>query len=200
MDMHNPTSRNRMRRARVLGVATFLLATALTSMAFAEPVKTTLAYVDPNAAPVGGGTEIPGSHVEDDVRVHSGPEISAFVGGGYGLGVGGRLGHTFPVGLYVGGAFTFYTGDAALLGGEVGFKFFPSRRWELRPYLFAGPAFIRTGEGRFARDSNQTVLAIQPGFIGAYHFGDLFVYGDARAYAEPGPQGLALFGGLGVSL
>jgi len=131
-----------------------------------------------------------------------GVEMGGYAGVGYGVGVGGRVGGTFAPGVYLGGAFTYYSGNAAFFGGEVGYKFWPGYRWELRPYIFAGPAFVRVGDDGFGRrpDQPDVVLAFQPGFLAAYHFGPAFISAEGRAYVNPNPGALALLGGVGVNL
>ena len=132
----------------------------------------------------------------------SGAEIAAFAGGGYGVGVGGRLGATVYPGVYLGGAFTYYTGNASFAGGEIGYKFWPNYRWELRPYAFIGGAFRRVGDDGFGRraDEPDVVLAFQPGFLAAYHFGPAYINVEGRAYVAPNPGALAVLGGFGVNL
>src|SRR5262249_39928493 len=122
------------------------------------------------------------------------------IGAGDGFGIGGRVGYAFYSGVYAGGAFTIYTDRSAFLGGEVGYKFFPDYHWELRPYLFAGPAFIGAGSSRFGRVHPAADFAVQPGLLGAYRFGPAFISGELRAYVNPDPGALAVFGGAGVSL
>jgi len=138
----------------------------------------------------------------DGPYYHSGAEIAGYAGAGAGVGVGARLGGTFYPGVYLGGAFTYYTGNASFVGGELGFKFWPGYRWELRPYAFLGAAFLRVGDEGFGRSANEpdVVLAFQPGFIAAYHFGAAYISADARAYVAPNPGALALLGGVGVNL
>lgn len=138
----------------------------------------------------------------DDYHYREGVELGGYAGVGYGVGVGARVGVTLDPGLYLGGAFTYYSGNAAFLGGEIGYKFWPGYRWELRPYLFAGPAFVRVGDNGFGRrpDQADVVFAFQPGFLGAYHFGPAFISAEARAYVSPNPGALAFFGGVGVNL
>ena len=130
-----------------------------------------------------------------------GGELGVYAGGGYGVGIGGRLGATFYPGLYLGGAYTFYTGNASFAGGELGYKFWPGYRWELRPYMFLGAAFLRVGNEGFGRSpaDPEVVLAFQPGMIAAYHFGAAYVDLEGRAYVAPNPGALALLGGLGVN-
>jgi len=138
----------------------------------------------------------------DDYHYREGVELGGYAGVGYGVGVGGRIGATFHPGVYLGGAFTYYSGNAAFVGGELGYKFWPGNRWELRPYAFLGPAFVRVGDDGFGRraDQPEIVLAFQPGFLAAYHFGAAYISAEGRAYVTPHPGALALLGGVGVNL
>jgi len=169
-----------------LAVATTIAAMSATSLAFADT------YVVREHAEV----------VHTDEGYHRGVEVGGYAGVGYGVGVGGRVGGTFEPGVYLGGAFTFYSGNAAFLGVELGYKFWPGYRWELRPYVFMGPAFVRVGDEGFGRrpDQPDVVLAFQPGFLAAYHFGPAFVSMEGRAYVAPNPGALAFLGGVGVNL
>jgi hypothetical protein len=175
---------------------------ALTALAATTVVGVAQAEVRSwREAPRGPGTEIGVTRPGDTYRVYEGTELGGFIGGGYGsLGVGGRIGYAFYSGVYAGGAFTFYTENASLIGSELGYKFFPGYHWELRPYLFAGPAFIGIGDRGFGRPRTDTVLAVQPGLLGAYRFGPAFLSAELRAYLTPDPGALAVFGGGGVSL
>lgn len=132
----------------------------------------------------------------------SGAEIAGFAGAGYGVGVGGRIGATLYPGLYLGGAFTYYTGNASFAGGEIGYKIWPNAHWELRPYGFLGAAFRRVGDDGFGRraDEPDAVFAFQPGFIAAYHFGAAYIGVDGRAYVAPNPGALAVLGSFGVNM
>jgi hypothetical protein len=138
----------------------------------------------------------------DTPYYHQGAEIAGYAGGGYGVGVGARMGGTLDPGVYLGGAFTYYTGNASFLGGELGYKFWPGYRWELRPYAFLGAAFVRVGDEGFGRNADEpaVVVAFQPGFIAAYHLGAAYISIDGRAYVAPNPGALALLGGVGVNL
>jgi hypothetical protein len=138
----------------------------------------------------------------DGYEYHRGVQMDGYAGVGYGVGVGGRVGATLDPGLYLGGAFTYYTKNASFLGGEVGYKLWPGYHWELRPYLFMGPAFVRVGDEGFGRrpDQPDVVLGFQPGFLVAYYFGPTYLLADGRAYASPNPGALAIFGGFGVNL
>jgi hypothetical protein len=148
--------------------------------------------------PRGAGTETGDGRVGED-RVYSGVQLAALVGVGYGFGAGGRVGYVFRPGLYVGGALTYYTGNATFIGGEVGYKFFISPRWELEPYVFVGPALVRAGDSGFGRAADATVVAFQPGFLGAYHFGPVFVFAEVKVYVTPSPGALGFFGGIGFA-
>jgi hypothetical protein len=159
---------------------------------------------DFHATPYGPGTETANSRVGDDNRVWEGAEAGAQVGGAlnepYGAGIGARLGYSFRVGVYVGAAYSHYfgttsPGHADFFGGEVGYKFFPTERWELRPYGFVGPAFITRDNGE-----TRTSLAFQPALLTAYHFGAVFLSAEARGLVAPDPAAFALLGGVGVGL
>jgi len=140
--------------------------------------------------------------VGDGYHYREGAELGGYAGVGYGVGVGGRLGVTLHPGIYLGGAFTYYSGNAAFVGGELGYKFWPGNRWELRPYVFLGPGFVRVGDDGFGRRPGDpdVVLAFQPGFLAAYHFGAAYISGEGRVYAAPNPGAVALLGGVGVNL
>ena len=103
-----------------LALATTIAAMSATSLAFADT------YVVRERAEV--------VHT-DGYYYHHGVELGGYAGVGYGVGVGGRVGGTFEPGVYLGGAFTFYSGNASFVGGELGYKFWPGYRWELRPYV-----------------------------------------------------------------
>jgi hypothetical protein len=148
--------------------------------------------------------------------VRPGIEASAAIGTGfadtYGLGLEGRVGYTFQNGLYAGGAAQHYLGHAindqqahaTFVGGEVGYKFFPNDKLEIRPYAFAGPAFITQVAPPPVPTAppwtrSTTNLALQPGILGMYHFGDAFIGGDAHVMLYPEPNTVAVLasGGFG---
>jgi hypothetical protein len=151
-------------------------------------------------APRGAGSQVGDPAVGEQDRVREGFTLAGYAGVGYGVGAGARIGYSFRPGIYLGGAYTYYSGNASMLGGELGYKLFLSSRWELMPYVFGGAAFIREGDSGFGRDSAETVGAFQPGVVGAYHFGPAFLFADARAYVTPSPGALALLAGVGVTL
>ncbi len=154
-------------------------------------------------APYGPGTENAPSRVGDDDRVREGAEAGVQLGGAfsdaYGAGLGARLGYSFSPGVYVGAAYSHYFGQidathADFFGGELGYKFFPTVRWELRPYAFLGPAFIST------RGLTRSDLAFQPSLLTAYHVGAVYFSVEARGLVTPDPQAFALLGGVGAGL
>jgi hypothetical protein len=133
--------------------------------------------------------------------IHPGAQLEINGGSGfsdtYNVGFGGRLGYTMDSGLYLGGNVEHFVGKDAigaphntLLGGEVGLKLFPHYKWELRPYGFAGAEIPSNGT---------TQLAVAPGLVAAYHFGQGFVDVDARYLVTPSPQTFMVLGGGGIA-
>jgi hypothetical protein len=168
-----------------------------------------------NAPPKGPGTEAPTSK-PDRPRMREGIEAGAQLGTGftdtYGFGFGARLGYTFDFGGYLGGSVTHYLGNsvetinddasahATFLGGEAGYKFFATDRFEVRPYVFLGPAFVTTVEEQpFLRES-KTRLAFQPGLLTAYHFGQFYISLEGKAHVAPTPTALTLLAGAGLGI
>jgi hypothetical protein len=166
-----------------------------------------------NAPPAGPGTAqevgLKGREV-----LRPGMEASATVGTGfadtYGLGFEGRVGYTFRNGVYAGGAAQYFLGHsindqqahAAFVGGEIGYKIYPIDALEIRPYAFAGPAFITQVAAGPTPSSRPLTLSradfgVQPGVVGMYHFGDAFVGADAHFMLLPAPNTLALLAGGG---
>src|SRR5687767_8264652 len=95
-----------------------------------------------SAASVAAADVIVRERAEDprtDTLYRTGAEMAGYASAGYGVGVGGRIGGTFEPGVYLDGSFTYYTGNASFVGGELGYKFWPDDRWKLRPYVFMGP-------------------------------------------------------------
>jgi hypothetical protein len=135
-------------------------------------------------------------------QIHPGPQIEFNAGSGfsdtYNVGFGARIGFTTEPGIYLGGNIEHFvvardiggSPHNTLLGGEVGLKLFPSYRWELRPYGFAGAEIPSNGG---------TQLALAPGLVAAYHFGQGFVDIDARYLATPNPTTFMLMGGGGIA-
>lgn len=167
-----------------------------------------------NTPPSGPGTEQPtptGAQV-----ITQGVQAGAGLGTGfsstYGLGLEGRLGYTFHDGIYAGGNVQYFMGQtindqsahATFVGGEIGYKFFPTARVEVRPFVFAGPAFVTTvapstNPNLAANVTSKTDLAVQPGVIAQYHFGHAFVGGDAHYMLTPSPNTLSLMGMAGIA-
>lgn len=161
-------------------------------------------------APTGPGTEqySPTGRPEG---VQPGWEASGALGTGfsgtYGIGYEGRLGYTLPVGVYIGGQVQAFYGNnvngnkahATFFGAEVGYKFYPLHLpIEIRPYVFAGPAFITQVNGDNGNVSSKTSFAIQPGGLAVYHIGPAFVGADFRLLATPSPVGATLMGMAGL--
>jgi hypothetical protein len=201
-----------MRHRTIL--ATFIAAICLPAAAFAQAPSI-------NAPPAGPGTpEAPGA-APGAPGLRRGVEVSAQVGAGftdvYGFGVGARAGYTFPLelkgpvpmGLYGGGVFTYYFGNnvttstedqsshAMFVGGEGALKVFPTEHWEVRPYVFLGPAFIKEVHDDPFSSESKTRFGVQPGVLGAYHFGNAFLSAEARFYVTPEPNAFTLMGGAG---
>jgi len=193
---------------------------ATLTAAISLPVVASAQVPSINAPPTGPGTEAPGA--VPGQQINQGPEVSGQVGAGftdtYGLGLGARVGYTLnlsgvrtaiPIGAYVGGAFTYYFGHnvttatedqsshAMFVGGEGGVKVFPAPHWEVRPYVFLGPAFIKKVDENPFRTETKTRFAVQPGVLGAYHFGNAFLTAEARFHVTPDPTAFTLMGGAG---
>lgn len=167
-----------------------------------------------NAPPAGPGTEAPRQTRAAGVRAIEGWQGAVQLGSGfvdtYGLAMGARVGYTFPSGIYAGAGVSHYfgntvtttTGDvganATFVGAEGGYELFPTRHWEVRPYVFVGPAFIRTVQAVPFASESVTRFAVQPGLLGAYHFGNIFVSAEAKVHITPTPNALTLFGGAGM--
>ncbi|MGD0675532.1 MAG: outer membrane beta-barrel protein [Polyangiaceae bacterium] len=161
-----------------------------------------------NSPPHGAGTEQ--STGPGGVGVRPGIEVSAGIGTGfadtYGLGFEGRIGYTFLRGVYVGGDVQYFVGHsvndqsahAAFVGGQLGYKFFPTEHIEIRPYAFLGPAFITQVSSNPFLEISKTDLAVQPGVLATYHFGDIFIGGDAHYMATPSPNTLAILANAGI--
>jgi hypothetical protein len=162
-----------------------------------------------NTPPNGPGTEQVTRRGATSYR--EGIEAAVAMGSGfadtYGLGLQGRLGYTLREGVYLGGNVQHYLGHAVndqaahatFFGGEVGYKFYPTESVEVRPYVFAGPAFITQVVSRPLAVLNKTDFAVQPGVVAMYHFGNAFVGADAHFMATPSPNTVAVLasGGFG---
>lgn len=188
----------------------FVLAAAASILTFAGVASAADIPSSITQPPAGPGTEQPYGPKREAVR--EGLQADANLGTGfsstYGLGVDGRIGYALSNGIYLGGEVSYFAGQsigdqsshAAFLGGEIGYKIFPTddRRWEIRPYVFTGPAFVTTVTSPTLSES-KTSFALQPGIVGAYHFGDMFLQADARYLLAPSPTTLAVFVGAGLA-
>jgi hypothetical protein len=133
--------------------------------------------------------------------IHPGPQIEGNFGSGFSdtlnVGFGARLGFTTPLGMYLGGSLDYFLGrdvvgspHTTFAGGELGLKVFPTYHFELRPYGFLG-ADIPSNAG--------TQLAVAPGVVAAYHFGQGFIDVDGRYLVTPNPMTFMLLGGAGIA-
>jgi len=192
-----------MRTVLVIGIAAAAALVPSVASAIDIPPST-------NAPPTGAGTERPRPRPRD--RVQEGVQIGAELGSGfsdtYGIGIAGRVGYAFRSGVYAGGRADYFGGHtinnqsahATFLGGEIGYEFFPSRRFELRPYVFGGPAWVTTVNASATGQAiveDKASFGLQPGVLVAYHFGDAFVQVDGRYLVTPTPTTLAVFAGGG---
>jgi hypothetical protein len=129
----------------------------------------------------------------------------------YGLGLLGAVEYTWSQGILAGAQVQYFVGQtvndrsshAMFVGGEVGYRIFPSANVEVRPYAFVGPAFITTVSPTSNPNQpnvvSKTDLAVQPGVIAQYHFGRAFVGGDAHYMLTPSPNTLALMATAGLA-
>jgi hypothetical protein len=161
-----------------------------------------------NTPPQGAGTE---QVTPRGVSMREGIEAAAAIGTGfadtYGVGFSGRVGYTLKQGVYLGGAVQQYVGHsvngeqahASFVGGEAGYKIYPTEAVEIRPYVFVGPGFITQVASNPFMMVSTTNLALQPGVVGMYHFGSAFIGGDAHVMLVPAPNTLAVLasGGIG---
>jgi hypothetical protein len=189
----------------------------LTVMAAAAVIPVTASKASAEtvyAAPSGPGTEArPASRYHSE-HIVEGFQGAVQLGSGfsdpYGLGLGARLGYTFWHGVYLGGAVTHYFGNtvdtpegtesahATFVGAELGYEFYPNYHWEIRPYVFLGPSWITTIDPNTLFVQSRTDLAVQPGLLVAYHFGNVFLSGEGKIHATPDPTALTLFAGAGI--
>src|SRR5262249_24742689 len=156
-----------------------------------------------NAPPSGPGTEA-GAAAAPGERLTPGFQGEGYLGSGftdtYGFGLGARAGYTFPQGFYVGGAVTHYWGHsvtgpwgdesahATFGGGEGAYQLYVVPHVEVRPYGFLGPGFIKTVDENPFRSESRTRFAVQPGVLGAYHFGNAFLSAEAKWHLTPEPH------------
>ena len=97
----------------------------------------------------------------------------------YGVGLEARIGYTFRQGIYAGARSSItrapsvnsQSDHATFLGGELGYKVFTSRHFEIRPYVFIGPSFITQVQNNPFFVDSSTSFAVQPSVLLNYHFG-----------------------------
>lgn len=128
------------------------------------------------------------------------PQVGAATGG-YGLGVGARVGYTFRTPIYVGGNFMYHQ-NGGVPGSER--AFYPSA--EVGYDVGIGPVLVRPylGAGLLLRDAASTTGLIYPGVTAAYLIKDTpaFVGADGRVLLPTGdgaPNAVALSGTAGVN-
>ncbi len=191
-----------------LAVGGVLVAFSTSAAAAIAPTPTDPAPAGINTPPSGPGTE---QFAPGKMGVREGLEGGIGLGTGfsgtYGVGMEARVGYTFRQGVYAGGALQYYAGHsvnsqsahATFLGGELGYKVFTSRRFEIRPYVFIGPSFITQVQDNPFFVNSSTSVAVQPSVLLMYHFGNAFVGADTRWLVTPSPATLAVMasGGIG---
>src|SRR5215831_1948607 len=141
---------NHVRTCIVLAAGGALATMSTAASAATEPNSTEPAPQGLNAAPAGPGTERPPPARYPNLR----PGLEGQVGLGtgfsstYSVGMEARVGYTFSNGVYGGGAIQYFAGTsiasqnnhATFIGGELGYKVFTDRHFEIRPYFFLGPS------------------------------------------------------------
>jgi hypothetical protein len=202
-----------MRTIYVQTCAALAVGGALVALSTAASAATTPTATEPAPSGLSTPPAGPGTEGQEPWRpgVREGLEGGVGLGTGfsstYGIGMEARLGYTFRRGIYAGATVQYYAGTsvnnqsnhATFVGGELGYKVFTSRRFEIRPYVFLGPSFItQVQDNPFFFNSN-TSFAVQPSVLGMYHFGQAFLGADVRWLVTPTPATLAVFasGGIG---
>ena len=162
-----------------------------------------------NTPPAGAGTEQQPQPARTGIRegIEGGIGLGTGFSSTYGVGLEARIGYTFRQGVYAGATLQYYTGHsvnsqnahATFLGGELGYKVFASRHFEIRPYVFIGPSFITQVQSNPFFVDSSTSVAVQPSVLLNYHFGNAFVGADVRWLVTPSPATLAVLanGGIG---
>jgi hypothetical protein len=192
-----------------LAVGGVLVSFSTSASAATTPTPTDPVPAGINTPPSGAGTEQ--QYAPGKLGIHEGLEGGIGLGTGfsstYGVGLEARVGYTFRQGVYAGGALQYYAGHsvnsqsahATFLGGELGYKVFTSRHFEIRPYVFIGPSFITQVQDNPFFVNSSTSVAVQPSVLLNYHFGNAFVGADVRWLVTPSPATLAILanGGIG---
>lgn len=157
-------------------------------------------FVVPEAAQAQGMEEPRGpSRVEQ--RIAAEAFGGSGIGGRYGAAYGGRVGYTTPGGVFIGAEGTRYQGAQGssdlVIGGDVGMRFFPTSRFEIRPHALIG-ANIRDA-GDMADGPSGTTLAIQPGLFAGYHLGAVYLGAEGRVQVVPTPAAASVLGTAGLT-
>jgi hypothetical protein len=200
----------RQRTGVAISMVVVLAALSISISAEAQPIVVPNSI---NAPPAGPGTEAPRG-APAGTRTVPGYDAAIQLGGGftdtYGFGIGARLGYTTSMGAYIGANLIHYFGHtvdtstgqesahATFVGAEGGYKFFATRNWEVRPYIFAGPAFITSVDSNPFMKQSITRFAVQPGLVAAYHAGSFFVSAEGKYHVTPSPTAFTIFGGAGL--
>jgi hypothetical protein len=193
-----------------LAVGAALVAMPAMASAQTTPPPTEPAPGGFNTPPAGPGTERHEPYRAPGVRegLEGGVGLGTGFSSTYGVGMEARLGYTFRNGIYGGGSLQYYAGTstnnqsnhATFFGGELGYKVFTSKRFEVRPYVFMGPSFItQVRDNPFFVDSS-TSFAVQPSALLLYHFGRAFLGVDGRWLVTPSPATFSVFVSGGVGL
>jgi len=123
------------------------------------------------------------------------------IGGRYGAAYGARVGYTTAQGIWLGAEGTRYQGAQGssdiVIGGDVGMRFFPASRFEVRPHALIG-ANIRDA-GDMVGGPSGTTLAIQPGLFAGYHLGAAYLGAEGRVQIVPTPAAAAVLGTAGLT-
>jgi hypothetical protein len=202
---------NYVRTCIVLAAGAALAVMSTAAFAATQPTATEPAPEGLNTPPTGPGTErvAPGRPPYVRPGIEGGVGLGTGFSSTYSVGMEARVGYTFRNGIYGGGALQYFAGTsianqsnhATFIGGELGYKVFTDRHFEIRPYFFLGPSFItqvRSLNNIVAVDSS-TSFAVQPSVLLMYHFGQAFVGADGRWLVTPSPATFAVFasGGIG---
>lgn len=138
-------------------------------------------------------------------RVEQRISAEAFGGSGissrFGAAYGARVGYTTPQRIYLGAEGIRYQGRGGssemLLGGDVGMRFFPTSRLEVRPFALVGAAIQSAGQN--AEAPTGTSFALQPGLFTAYHLGAAYLGAEGRVQVAPTPAAASLLGTAGLT-
>jgi hypothetical protein len=140
----------------------------------------------------------------------------------FNLGIGGRIGYTFEIPIYVGGTFMWYNGDTQTTtgaggvtqsrqrnywypGGELGFDI-GNKSFMVRPYVGGAALYDRSHidvNGVASATTTAAQFMFYPGLTARYNVaeGPFYVGADTRLLVpvDHGPASYQAFGVLGVS-